>query len=146
MTSSNLKFSAQGFLYDPKKEAVFLHLRDLKTKHSPGKWGFFGGLGEIGETPVMAFIRELYEEINLKISPEKVKTLRSYPNEVAKTMRYVFFVESGVDVSDLKLGEGAGFKWIPTSKVFEYDLTQKTRDDLIFFLENRDKLSTRSIK
>ena len=34
----------------------------------------------------------------------------------------------------MKLGEGEDFDWIPLKKVFEYDLTEKTKRDLNTFM------------
>lgn len=131
----NDRFYSGGFLYNPQTKSVLLHQRDGNTKIEPHKWAFFGGLGENAETPKECFIRELKEEIGFNVSPEEVKELRDYLNIKLNTHRYIFFIESLLtDTSKLVLGEGAGFQWIPLEKVFEYDLTEKTRKDLKFFL------------
>ena len=61
------KFWAGGFLYDRKKDSVFLHKRDGNTQVNPNKWAFFGGLNEGPESFAECFIRELHEEIGLAI-------------------------------------------------------------------------------
>ncbi|MFA5131849.1 MAG: NUDIX hydrolase [Candidatus Paceibacterota bacterium] len=130
----NTPFAVAGFLYNPKNKSVFLHHRDGNTTFNPHKWAFFGGLGEAVETPLQAFVRELEEETNLSIKESEAISLRSYVNTDHQIMRHVFFVVSDIDISLLKLGEGAGFAWVSLSEIDTYDLTKKTREDLEYFL------------
>ncbi len=124
------KFYAGGFLYDSKSGRVLLHKRDGNTKINPNKWAFFGGLQEEGETPTQCFVRELEEEIGLKVNEDEVVPLCDYLNVELDTYRYVFFVESTVQKDNLKLGEGAGFDWVHLAEINNKDLTEKTRLDL----------------
>jgi len=128
------KFYAGGFLYNPKAKSVLLHKRDAKTKMNPDKWAFFGGLNEEDETPEQTFVREIREELNIKIPENKIRPLCDYLNEELQTYRYVFYIESELEKSQMKLGEGEDFDWIPLNKVFNYDLTEKTERDLKTFL------------
>lgn len=130
---------AGGFLYNPDTDEVLIHLRDHNTKFAPGMWSFFGGLCEERETPVQGFVRELKEELNIDIPEYSVIELRSYLNEKLQTMRHVFYVESRIPKSAMILGEGAGFDWIPLEVVFGYDLTDKAREDLEFFVQEKRK-------
>ena len=50
-------------------------------------------------------------------------------------MRHVFFINSNIDIQQLTLGEGAGFGWIPLTKVNDYDLTVRTKQDLDYFMK-----------
>jgi len=128
------KFWAGGFLYDSKKGAVFLHRRDGNTRVNPNKWAFFGGLNEGHETFVECFVRELHEEIGLAIQSSDAIYLREYMNTDLNTYRVVFYVESDIAQNKLTLGEGAGFGWIPITTISAYDLTDKTQDDIAYFL------------
>ncbi len=130
-------FWAGGFLYDRQSESVFLHKRDGNTRASPHKWAFFGGQSESGESDVECFVRELREEISLRIQPADATPLREYMHTEVNQYRIVFYVESAVSEDQLVLGEGAGFSWIKLSRVFEFDLSDKTRDDLHFFLAHK---------
>jgi 8-oxo-dGTP pyrophosphatase MutT (NUDIX family) len=131
------KFYAGGFLYNSKIESVLLHKRDTKTKVNANKWAFFGGLNRGEEEPKQTFVREIREELNIEIPLDKIESLCDYFNEELQTHRYVFFIESDLNKSQMRLGEGEGFDWIPFDKVFEYNLTEKTRLDLKTFLQTR---------
>lgn len=130
-------FYAGGFLYNPETKSVLLHKRDGKTTVNPHKWGFFGGLSEGDETPIQAFTREMKEELDIDLAPSDIIPLLDYRNEERQTHRYVFYIESNREKSSLHLGEGADFDWIPLTRVFTYDITDKTADDLHFFRRRR---------
>lgn len=129
------RFYAGGFLYNPETGSVLLHKRDAQAKVNPNSWAFFGGLNEGNETPMQTFRREIQEELNLKVAETECIALTNYFNEALKTHRYVFYVISDVHKSDLVLGEGEGFDWIPLENVFGYVLTEKTVRDLKTFLD-----------
>jgi len=124
-------------LYNPSTKSVLLHKRDSNTKFNPNKWGLFGGLSEGEETPEQTFTREVKEELNIEIPKDKVVPLCDYLNEDFQTYRYVFFVESELEKSQMQLSEGEDFDWILLDEVFNYDLTKQTRRDLKTFLQTR---------
>ncbi len=137
MSSENSRqpvFYAGAFLYNPKTQSVLLHLRDEQVAVHPNQWGFFGGTSENDETPEACVIRELKEELDIDVEKNQLKKLCDYLNEQRGTWRHVFFIESDLEKSAMRLGEGADFDWIPIAKVFEYNLTEKTKRDLKTFL------------
>jgi len=127
-------FYSGGFLYNPQAQAVLLHLRDNQTPNNPNKWAFFGGQNEGAESPENCFIRELGEELGIIIEKGTPQYLCDYLNINRGTWRYIFYIESNKSKADMKLTEGADFDWIPLSKVFSYDLTDKTKRDLKRFI------------
>lgn len=127
-------FYAGGFLYNPKTREVLLHKCDGNTLVNPHKWGFFGGTSEGKETPEETWIREMHEELNMVILPQSILPLCQYLHEERGIYRHVFFIESDLSKSAMRLGEGADFDWISLERVFKYDLTDKTARDLKTFL------------
>jgi len=123
-----------AFLYNPKTKEVLLHKRDGNTTNNPHKWAFFGGLAEEDETPTEALVREMKEELNLNLKPKEITPLRDYHNKERETHRYTFYIVSEKSKEEMTLGEGADFDWISLDTVFTYDLTEKVKNDLEFFL------------
>ncbi|MEK7583733.1 MAG: NUDIX domain-containing protein [Patescibacteria group bacterium] len=134
MSDDPKKFYAGGFLYDPTTRRILLQKRDHKTDVNPGKWGFFGGTREGDETPLGCFLRELKEELNIDVAEGSVTPLRQYLNTERSTHRYVYYIETDMPKSEMRLGEGEDFDWISLDTVFALDLTSKTITDLRFFI------------
>jgi mutator protein MutT len=135
------KFWAGGFLFNPKNNSVLLHKRDSNIKFNPNSWAFFGGLNEGAETPINCFIREIDEEIGIKLKTEEVITLCNYFNEEFQTHRFVFYVLNEKTKSEFVLNEGEDFDWVSLGKIDDYKLTEKTERDLKFFKLNRSILN-----
>ena len=133
------QFWAGGFLFDSRAVKVLLHLRDDRTAFRPGKWAFFGGLNQGSESFGECFIRELYEEIGLRVEPDEVRYLRDYPRNTIAQHRAVFYVPSAVPVEELTLGEGAGLAWLRLDKLCTVDITDATRADLECFAARREQ-------
>lgn len=129
------RFSSLGFLYNINTKSVLLHHRDDKTPVNPNKWAFFGGSNEGPETPVQAFIREIKEELGVTIHEDEVIQLRDYFNEQFQRHRYVFYAKSKLAEAEFILREGQGLAWVPLEEVFSYDITEKTKNDLEFFIK-----------
>lgn len=130
---------AGGFLYDRRNRSILLHKRDGNTRFSPNKWAFFGGHNEGRESAAQCFVRELHEEIGLRVRIDEAKWLREYLNTDTDQHRIVFYVERAVPVEHLVLGEGDGFGWFTMSEAMELDLADKTRADLVYFLALADR-------
>lgn len=129
-------FWAGGFLFNPEKKSVFLHKRDGNTRFNPNKWAFFGGLNEVGESPIECYSRELMEEIGLTIDINNTILLTEYMNEELSTYRIVFFTINTMEKDSFTLGEGSGFDWVSLSDIDLYDLTEKTKEDLDLFIKS----------
>ncbi len=128
----SMKTYGGGFLYDPAKQAVLLHLRDGNTAWFPHQWHFFGGNAEGGEDGLLCFVRELGEEIEYGIRPEEAVPLleRTYDG----VRHSIFYVLADVAPSELRLHEGAGFGWIPIDRLPGYDLSVLAREAIALFV------------
>jgi 8-oxo-dGTP pyrophosphatase MutT (NUDIX family) len=113
---------------------VLLHHRDGNTTANPHKWAFFGGQGEQNESYIDCFVREMAEEIGLRLQPAQAVHLREYINTSINQYRVVFYVEIYVPIEQLVLGEGAGFGWFTLDAALRLDLAQRTREDLDYFI------------
>ncbi len=84
-------------------DQFLMQLRDNDPKILyPGYWGLFGGHIEAGETPAVAVVRELEEEIAYCLP--SVEKFGIYSDETA--IRHVFHAPLTVGLDALILGEG----------------------------------------
>jgi mutator protein MutT len=79
----------------------------------PGKWGFFGGHLEPGETPEEALVRELQEEISY--TPLAPKLFKTY--QETNLIRHVFYENLTVEPHQLVLGEGWDFGFMAPDQI-----------------------------
>jgi 8-oxo-dGTP diphosphatase len=80
-----------------------MQLRDnIPTIIYPGRWAFFGGHIEPGETPDIAVRRELQEEIGYV--PPVLTKFGCFTTEIS--IRHVYHGPLDVEMADLVLGEG----------------------------------------
>lgn len=127
---------AGGFFVDPNRRQILLHQRDSKARVNPNMWAFFGGLAEGDESPLACFLREVEEELGVRLDAAEAIQLRAYLNTELQTNRYVFFVRRYLPPEEIILGEGAGFGWLRFEDLPNYPLTDKTRDDIEYFLRS----------
>jgi 8-oxo-dGTP diphosphatase len=116
MSSSNkVPEVAIAILYDPNdRDRLFMQLRDnIPTILYPGHWALFGGHIEAGETPEIALVREIQEEIGYAV-PDYVK-FGIFADETAK--RHVYAVPLTVDMGDLTLTEGWDMDWVTQAEL-----------------------------
>lgn len=67
-----------GAILRNNKGNILFQLRDENGKN-PNKWGIFGGGIEKGENPVSALIREIKEELGIKISSSDILKKHKIP-------------------------------------------------------------------
>ena len=100
------------------KDNVLLMLRDdIPTIQYPNKWVTLGGQVEEGETPEQAIVRELDEEIELKIEPPKLVHVYEWPEKT----EYVFALHHNVDINT-PLHEGQAIKYFSREELQKMDL------------------------
>jgi 8-oxo-dGTP pyrophosphatase MutT (NUDIX family) len=84
-------------------DQFLMQLRDpIPTILYPGYWAFFGGHIEPGETPEIAVVREILEEVNYKMP--SVTKFGIYDDD--RVIRHVFAAPFNVGLADLTLTEG----------------------------------------
>jgi 8-oxo-dGTP diphosphatase len=85
-------------------DRFLLQLRDdVPNIIYPGCWGLFGGHIEAGETPEIAVVREIQEEISYNLTGATKFTVDRQESHV---VRHIFSAPLHVGLADLVLGEG----------------------------------------
>jgi 8-oxo-dGTP diphosphatase len=94
---------------------LLMQLRDdIPTILYPGVWGLFGGHIEAGETPEIAVVREIAEEIAYTLPPEFSK-FGIYADK--KVCRHVFSASLTVSIDALNLLEGWDLKLLSLAEI-----------------------------
>ncbi len=111
---------------------VLVQMRDdIEGIAMPGKWGFFGGEIDPGETPVQAVAREFLEETGLSL-PEVAFTpayaVITSPPKLG--LLYVFTVPLTYPCSDIRVLEGGGFALATRRQAEKLDMIVYIRDVL----------------
>jgi len=118
---------------------VLLQLRDeSKNIVNPGKIGLFGGTAFEWETPKLAALRELAEELHLNLSDSNLQqlavTVKEAPDGNQESV-YVFLAQIG-DVDSMCLCEGCALVLAnPTNILESSHLAPLTRKILTQFFE-----------
>jgi 8-oxo-dGTP diphosphatase len=114
-SKSNLRPEvAIAILYDPDRgDRLFMQLRDnIPNILYPGYWGLFGGHIEAGETPEVALVRELQEEIGYQVT--SYRKFGVFADEIA--VRHVYAVPL-VGAEGLTLNEGWDMGWVTQAEL-----------------------------
>ncbi len=94
---------------------LLMQLRDdIPTILYPGLWGLFGGHMEAGETPEVAVVREIAEEIDYAL-PADFSKFGIYADE--KVYRNIFHAPLRVSIEELTLLEGWDFKLLSLAEI-----------------------------
>ena len=113
---------AHIWIYNKQGQMLMQH-RSSTVKWGADQWDLAGG-GHISaaETPEQAALRELYEELGLKLSKEKLKVAgktyaentNAFSGKRHKAWEWNYIAEMGVDLSEVTLqeDESQGVKWI----------------------------------
>lgn len=98
----------------PQGDRFLLQLRDdIPGIFYPGHWGFFGGHLDPGETPEVAVVRELKEEIDY--TPPYVIPFACQRAE--HVIRHIFVAPLKVDIAQLTLQEGWDLDLLTASEI-----------------------------
>ncbi|MEK6807677.1 MAG: NUDIX domain-containing protein [Nanoarchaeota archaeon] len=97
---------------------ILLQLRSKKAKEG-GKWSFFGGRVDDGETPKQAIMREIKEELNYDVDCFEILD-KSHE-------RIWFIIKTDKNISEFDLNDGDGFGFFDYDDAVKLDLTENTR-------------------
>lgn len=111
------------------KNKFLLQKRTLDAPNFPGKWGFFGGGIEKGETEREAVVRETLEEINYKLSnPQLIKKVIINNSKINQIN---VFSETFDESQKLVLNEGMDYGWFRLSEIKNIDLIPHDKEILL---------------
>ncbi len=85
------------------------------------KWEFPGGKVDTGETPEECILRELFEELRIRIQVESFfcECIHTYPEGQNIVLAYCCSWQSG----EITLTEHSDYKWVSVEELNQYDFT-----------------------
>lgn len=124
-------------------EEKVLYLKRTSTSTWANTWGLPGGSLELGETPLIAMIREVFEETGIDISQEKITSLGGvYVRDPKKDFNYHMFVctlPSSYPKIALANEEHIDYLWItPESALETLQLVPGEDETLGLFIKHQD--------
>jgi 8-oxo-dGTP diphosphatase len=126
------------FLAQDTKRIIF-NLRSTSVSHS-GKWSFWGGKLESGETPIQALKREISEEVGFVPEILKIQPLDVFLSDDKKFMYHTFVIITPTEFTPKINHESTAFRWCKINN-FPEPLHQGARKTL-FDKNNVKKLNT----
>ena len=105
-----------------KKDNYFLIVQRNKNKHMGFKWEFPGGKVEENETFEEALVREIKEELSIKINLHKKITEEKYIDKKIDIVLHYYLCthESG----NIKLNEHENLAWVKKKDFDKYDFAE----------------------
>lgn len=102
-----MKQIAQVLLFD-RNDRLLIYLRDDKPEIPfPNHWDFFGGHVEEGETPEEALVREVNEELGVKLKAWQLfRIFNCNSGDVYPNVKYIYWTRIDKVAQELTLYEG----------------------------------------
>ena len=124
-TDFDLKIEVSTLFMECEKRLLFLQRNPNKI--SPNLWAIPGGKLNQNETPIEGVIREIMEELSLKLVAEEVSFLKSfYVRNSSNNYRLHLFTWKLSEFPKILLNsnEHQDYKWQPISKIHKLDLIE----------------------
>jgi len=117
--TSSISYKALIIPYTNDNKILIQDRSNIK-KYYAMKWGYFGGGIEKDETPLQAVIREVYEELRLKVLNNELTFIGMFtdqPKPDKKIIRHVFLYNLKKPLTEFTLLEGKSMKLFPSNEV-----------------------------
>ena len=102
-----------------EKEDKILIAKKREGKPLAGLWEFPGGKIEEGETPEESLIRELMEEMNIKVRVNEYVGESIYDYGDGKVISLKGFTAEIIE-GDIKLTDHDEYKWVTLEEIYDY--------------------------
>lgn len=101
----------QAVILNSQKQILISQRSELKEK-APLKWECNGGALLSGEDAVDGIVREIYEELGIKLDKDKAIYLKTAKN--AHRFKEIYLFEKDVSINDIKFADGEviAAKWV----------------------------------
>ncbi|MBR3510507.1 MAG: NUDIX domain-containing protein [Alphaproteobacteria bacterium] len=108
---------ASAFITDGQ-DNFLIQQRSFSKKQAPGKWSNTGGSALAGEDKTQCILREIYEELGIKLTAEKLKFLKSYVYKNVFINVFVAYVDKQIKIIK-QTEEVEQTKWVSRQQLQE---------------------------
>ena len=114
---------------------VLLQLRGKHELLYPNQWTLPGGRVEEGESPELAIVREVKEELGLDLHGFKIFRIivENMPDEVVE--RHIYGSNISEKIEALKLGEGTALRYFSSKEISRLEVAFDLKPVIIDFLK-----------
>lgn len=120
-----------GVILQTPNSTLLLQERDNNTKLHPGQITAFGGGIENSESIEECAIREMYEELNIKLSPNQLESIGDFESRHEPNIYIHMFLSRNVDLSRLSLREGRNIRELSLEEALQHEkVTDFTKEVL----------------
>lgn len=71
----------------------------------PGKWECNGGAIEVGETPIEGLVREIHEELGIKVDTNKLIYFKTVINDNKHNIKDIYLYKDNIGINDLEFSD-----------------------------------------
>ncbi len=136
MNNNREKWGVCAVIISDSDGRILLQKKDSGYHYAPNKWSLIGGGIEEGETKLDAMKREINEELGIEIRGEDLKEIGEFMFEGVlnqnrvKIHQNLFTLKFEGKISDIRVGEGAGFAFFEIEELPTLDLMKPTKEVL----------------
>ena len=129
-----------AIILENEKGEILLYLRDNKPSIPfPDHWDLFGGHVEEGETPEVALVREVKEELDYDLM--NYKFFREYEcneGDVAPNIKYVYIGKIDKPINELTLEVGQKLQFFKPSEIPNVKFANILKEIVMDYLETKE--------
>lgn len=115
----NQIYRGVAIIIENSEGEFLLHLRDENAPHMKNQWCLLGGGIESGENEFQAAIREIEEEIGIKINSENLKFFKKIILADGKSESYIFHAILDLKTDQISIGEGKEFRFFNKNELLQ---------------------------
>jgi 8-oxo-dGTP pyrophosphatase MutT (NUDIX family) len=121
-----------------KEDKILFIQRSLKKKTLPGAWSFPSGTKEENESIFNTALRESYEELGIKVIPNKIMATKDLPELSSRLLFILCDINDNQEPEIKAVDEIEQFKWMSFNEFFGKFNDNQIGHGLVWLRQNPD--------